>query len=394
MIRKAREIDPAGDYRRVEPADFSGLTEGLFDLVLSAFTFDNIPQGEKARHLRGLAALLAPGGRLVNLVSRPEIYTHEWASFSTRDFPLNRDAKSGDLVKIVMTDVTDRRPVEDVVCTQAAYVAAVSRVGTRRDRGVRAARARGRALRVGQRDAGRPLAHRRPEAGLRRLLGPTVDQSSVRAADAALTSNVWRTGADGAGLARPSAPPAPARRPARAAARARSICGRVARRDGEVGAIVDQLALRQRSGLDQQLQPPLPAFADRLELQLQTSGHGIVSERVPRSRSPPGTARRCGPTWPAGRRRPPSRPCPGAAGRPSSSGCAPARGALPAHAHADLALARPPLRRAGSRPGSRPSTPPARGPPPRSRRSGRRPALPSRSRCAPSRLSLRRGARP
>jgi SAM-dependent methyltransferase len=121
MVRKALEIDPSGDYRRVDPGDFSGLTEGAFDLVLSAFTFDNIPQGEKVRHLRGLSALLAPAGRLVNLVSRPEIYTHEWASFSTRDFPQNRAATSGDLVKIVMTDVTDRRPVEDVVCTQAAY---------------------------------------------------------------------------------------------------------------------------------------------------------------------------------------------------------------------------------------------------------------------------------
>ena len=80
----------AGDYRRVEPARLSGLTEGPLDLVLSAFTFDNIPQGEKAAPLRGLADLLAPGGRLVNLVSRPEIYTHEWASFSTQDFPQNR----------------------------------------------------------------------------------------------------------------------------------------------------------------------------------------------------------------------------------------------------------------------------------------------------------------
>jgi hypothetical protein len=59
---------------------------------------------------------------VANLVSTPEIYTHEWASFSTRDYPENREARSGDVVRIVMTDVSDRRPVEDVVCSKASYL--------------------------------------------------------------------------------------------------------------------------------------------------------------------------------------------------------------------------------------------------------------------------------
>jgi len=121
MIGKARDIDPHGDYRHVEPADFSCVADGAFELVFSAFTFDNVPQRDKVPHLRGLAGLLAPDGRLVNLVSSPAIYTHEWASFSTRDFPENRGARSGDVVRIVMTDVTDRRPVEDVVCARDTY---------------------------------------------------------------------------------------------------------------------------------------------------------------------------------------------------------------------------------------------------------------------------------
>jgi SAM-dependent methyltransferase len=122
MVRKAREIDPSGDYRLAEPAGLAGLAEGSWDLALSAFTFDNVPQPQKVVHFRGLARLLAPEGRIVNLVSTPEIYTHEWASFSTRDFPENHRAKSGDVVRIVMTDVTDSRPVEDVVCTKASYL--------------------------------------------------------------------------------------------------------------------------------------------------------------------------------------------------------------------------------------------------------------------------------
>ncbi len=129
MIRKAREIDPEGDYRLVEPARLTGLADGAWDLVLSAFTFDNIPQVDKVAHFRDLARLLAPEGAIVSLVSTPEIYTHEWASFSTRDYPENREARSGDLVRIVMTDVTDSRPVEDVVCSKASYLGIYGEAG-------------------------------------------------------------------------------------------------------------------------------------------------------------------------------------------------------------------------------------------------------------------------
>ena len=57
----------------------------------------------------------------MNLVSAPDIYENEWTSFSTKDFPENRNARAGDLVRIVMLDVPDRRPVEDVYWTDADY---------------------------------------------------------------------------------------------------------------------------------------------------------------------------------------------------------------------------------------------------------------------------------
>ncbi len=122
MIRRAWELDPDGDYR-LATADGFGLAEGTFcDLVLSAFTFDNIPtRDEKVRALRGLRGLLAPAGRIVNLVSAPEIYLHEWLSFSTKDFPENRRARAGDTVRIVITDIEDARPVEDVLWPDDAY---------------------------------------------------------------------------------------------------------------------------------------------------------------------------------------------------------------------------------------------------------------------------------
>jgi SAM-dependent methyltransferase len=122
MIKKARELDPEGDYRLVRDGDFSQFEPCIFDLVLSMFTFDNIPTMEKkVTNFRGLGSLLKSKGRIVNVVSSPEIYTHEWASFSTKDFLENKYAKSGDKVRIVQTDMEDKRPVVDVVWTDESY---------------------------------------------------------------------------------------------------------------------------------------------------------------------------------------------------------------------------------------------------------------------------------
>ena len=122
MIAKARERDPSGDYRVIAEGDLTGLTPESFDLVLSVFTFDNVPSLDvKTSIFRGLSGLLRPEGRIVSVVSAPEIYVHEWASFSTKDFPDNRSARSGDRVRIVMLDVKDARPVEDVVCSDEDY---------------------------------------------------------------------------------------------------------------------------------------------------------------------------------------------------------------------------------------------------------------------------------
>ena len=121
MLRIARSTDPSGDYRLVPGDNFSDLPAASFDVILSAFTFDNIPAANKARIFRDLANLLSPPGKLVSIVSSPEIYTHEWASFSTKDFPENARAKSGDVVRIIVTDHQDQRPVEDVVCTDESY---------------------------------------------------------------------------------------------------------------------------------------------------------------------------------------------------------------------------------------------------------------------------------
>jgi len=122
MLEHARAADPAGDYRLVQEGDFAAIEPAAYDLAFSAFTFDNV-SGNEARLglLRGLRGCLAGGGTIVNLVSAQDIYLHEWLSFSTKDFPENRGARSGDEVRIVMLDVDDRRPVRDTLCTDEDY---------------------------------------------------------------------------------------------------------------------------------------------------------------------------------------------------------------------------------------------------------------------------------
>ena len=130
MIAKARELDPAGDYRLVA-GDAFGVPDGSLDLVLCAFPFDNIAGFDtKLRLFEALRRLLRPAGKIANIVSSPEIYTHEWASFSTRDFLAeNRIARPGDVVRIVTTDFGDRRPAEDIFWPDENYREVYARAG-------------------------------------------------------------------------------------------------------------------------------------------------------------------------------------------------------------------------------------------------------------------------
>ncbi len=130
MIAKARELDPGGNYRLIKDDDLSHFPTAAYDLVLSVFTFDNIPGfGTKARLFHDLGALLKLSGKIISVVSSPDIYIHEWASFSTKDYPENRFARSGDTVRIITTDFADRRPAEDILWTDESYREVYARAG-------------------------------------------------------------------------------------------------------------------------------------------------------------------------------------------------------------------------------------------------------------------------
>ncbi len=122
MVGQARKIDPEGDYRIVDDGDLSQFEMNSCDLILSVFTFDNIPNLKKKMVLfKEMARVLKNNGRIINLVSSPLIYLNEWVSFTTKDFPENKSAKSGDRVRIIMKDVEDRRPVEDIIFSDEDY---------------------------------------------------------------------------------------------------------------------------------------------------------------------------------------------------------------------------------------------------------------------------------
>jgi ubiquinone/menaquinone biosynthesis C-methylase UbiE len=123
MIELAIGADPEGSYHLIDDGDFRILGASRFDLVLSAFAFDNIPGfARRCELLRSLRRLLTENGRIIVLGSTPEIYTHEWVSFTTKDFPENRRAASGEPVRIVMKDVADTRPVVDLIWFHEDYL--------------------------------------------------------------------------------------------------------------------------------------------------------------------------------------------------------------------------------------------------------------------------------
>jgi SAM-dependent methyltransferase len=122
MIQIAKKFDPDEDYLLIKDGDFSKLPDNSFDVVFSSFTFDNIPTMEKKVTLfLGLAKLLNDYGTIINIVCSPDMYINEWASFSTKDFPGNKFAKSGDIVPIITKDIDDKRPCYDILMADEDY---------------------------------------------------------------------------------------------------------------------------------------------------------------------------------------------------------------------------------------------------------------------------------
>lgn len=129
MLRMARVRDPAGTYLLVQDDAATGWPDGPVDLALASFPFDNIADlAHRRRLLAAIRQRLAPAGRLILIASAPELYVHEWLSFTTK-FAGNDVARTGDVVRIAITDGGDSRPIHDVLWDDAAYRADFAAAG-------------------------------------------------------------------------------------------------------------------------------------------------------------------------------------------------------------------------------------------------------------------------
>jgi SAM-dependent methyltransferase len=130
MLEQARRLDPDGSYMHITDGDVGGQVTGAFDLVLAAYPFDNIAgDAHRVQLMRQLRDLLAPAGRFVLLASTPELYVHEWLTFTTAAFPENRVAGNGDPVRIVIREGGDARPIDDLLRTDDGYRHTFARAG-------------------------------------------------------------------------------------------------------------------------------------------------------------------------------------------------------------------------------------------------------------------------
>ncbi len=100
VLRKAKENDPSGKYFIIKSGNLSLFEDNSFDLILSALTFDSISsKKEMIKILKEMRRVLKKEGIIINIVSTPDLHSHNWASFTT-NFPENKSAKSGNKVRI------------------------------------------------------------------------------------------------------------------------------------------------------------------------------------------------------------------------------------------------------------------------------------------------------
>jgi SAM-dependent methyltransferase len=129
MLTAARERDPRGAYIEIGDGDLSALSDHRFDLVHSAFPYESIASLERiVGILRQLSGLMKDDGIYICVEPTPDLYTKEWASFTTAAFDANRYAGSGDTVEIAFRS-RPSKPVTDILWTDGDYRTAFDAAG-------------------------------------------------------------------------------------------------------------------------------------------------------------------------------------------------------------------------------------------------------------------------
>lgn len=131
MLEQARRADPEGKYLQIEDDAATGWPDGPFDLALAAFPFDAIAdEAHRVALLTAIRERLAPDGRFVLIASAPELYTNEWATLTTAPFrEENAGSTRGGVVRVVIKEGGDSRPIEDRLWRDEDYRAALAEAG-------------------------------------------------------------------------------------------------------------------------------------------------------------------------------------------------------------------------------------------------------------------------
>ncbi|MBL9028881.1 MAG: class I SAM-dependent methyltransferase [Caedimonas sp.] len=106
MIKKAREVDPGGDYRLIT-GDFDwSLFKNYFDLVSSFFVLPALSNTQIVeKYLANAATILKEGGTFIIVTTSPEALSpaYTWLSWD-QDFPENHRLHNGSPARILLKE--------------------------------------------------------------------------------------------------------------------------------------------------------------------------------------------------------------------------------------------------------------------------------------------------
>jgi len=129
MIDQAQILDPRGSYQVIPPGDLSQFADNTFDLVFSSFVLMEISTlDEITAVVKELKRTLKTRGKMIIIVSYAPISTCRCVSFD-KDFPENQDLKSGDQLRLDITDASRTFTLYDYYWTEQDYRRTFSAAG-------------------------------------------------------------------------------------------------------------------------------------------------------------------------------------------------------------------------------------------------------------------------
>jgi len=121
MISQARRRDESGSYFQIPPGNLSRFDDLSFDLIFNSFVLMEISTLDKITGLlKEMARILTPAGKIIIIVSNPDIVGWRCVSFN-KDFDCNRHLKSGDLLRLDITQTSQTFTLYDYYWTENDY---------------------------------------------------------------------------------------------------------------------------------------------------------------------------------------------------------------------------------------------------------------------------------